>query len=868
MLIGEGSILGWFLGDDPSQGGTPELQWGMLPESWGVFVLIAAVLAAVFFVVWLYVKENKTCPFGARVFLAVLRSVVVLLIIVFLLQPYIVRKRTRTLKPTIGFGRDTSRSMDRFDKYTDGEQAKRIAKATGWKIDDIKNGKYKRSDIFQHAFNRKDGELVADLRDKGSIRIIDFADSLNDVTTLPATGEDIELPGQTKKSDDGDKDPADKKGKSEDVAKTDESGPKEIENKMPVLLAEGRGTDIWQVLRELLNENSRLSAIVLATDGQHNGSGDPIELAKKAAELEIPIFIIPFGDPKPPVNLSVNSLAVRSPVRPQEPFEIEALIYANRVDLPKVRVELVQYSVNEANDQLEDEEVVDEKEIDVPATGNLMRVGFQYVAKNTGKYVFGVRVQTLDNETETDDNEKRTEVIDVVDQKVKVLLIAGAPTWEYRMVQRLLQRDKSISISCWLQTMDEDRPQEGNEPISVLPRGIKELGKYNVIMMFDPNPNEFDNEWISDLRQFIRRKAGGFLYMTGPKYTTEFITLNRLDIIRQILPVRFGDGDVLESSQILMSDISRPGKMLPVDFNLDHAVMKFDADPAVNRARWADMPSIYWSYPTLAAKPTAKVLLERGDQVGTEGNQPLLVVGRYGAGNVLYMGFNGTWRWRRVGVQAQFFDRFWIQICRFLIETRSLQGDSRGVIDPDRTDYEIGDKVTLTARILNEQFEPLDAQSVKAQIRGEDGRVRDIELKQLPQQTGTFEASFIAQQTGGFTVNVDLGSEEDEGVIKDTKYRVDPPRIESNNYWLNESLLEQIAKESKGKVIQMDELDKLADLLPDMNTTTEINTPPIPLWDIETSLFGRKTPLRYFIFGILVFLLTLEWSIRKKTKLL
>ena len=194
MLIGEGSVLGWLLGDDPSQGGTPELQWGLLPESWGVFVLIAVVLAAMFVVVWLYLIENKVCPLSSKIFLAVLRSIVVLLIIIFCLQPYIVRKRTRTLKPTIGFLRDASDSMDRFDEYGDPEQVKRIVKATGWNADDFKNGKHSRAEIFQQVFNRNDGKLIAELRDKGSIRIVDFAETLNDVATIPATGEDIDLP--------------------------------------------------------------------------------------------------------------------------------------------------------------------------------------------------------------------------------------------------------------------------------------------------------------------------------------------------------------------------------------------------------------------------------------------------------------------------------------------------------------------------------------------------------------------------------------------------------------------------------------------------------------------------------------------------
>ena len=106
----------------------------------------------------------------------------------------------------------------------------------------------------------------------------------------------------------------------------------------------------------------------------------------------------------------------------------------------------------------------------------------------------------------------------------------------------------------------------------------------------------------------------------------------------------------------------------------------------------------------MAAKPTSRVLLERGDQVNAEGNQPLMVTGRYGAGTVLYLGFQGTFKWRSLGLQAQYFVRFWIQVVRYLVETRSLQGTRRGFIDVEKSEFELGDRITLIGRVLDQEF--------------------------------------------------------------------------------------------------------------------------------------------------------------------
>ncbi len=95
---------------------------------------------------------------------------------------------------------------------------------------------------------------------------------------------------------------------------------------LPELVAQGLGTNIWQALKETIDDPARTSAILLISDGQHNGGEDPIELAKKAAALDLPIYVVGAGDPNPPKNLSVNEVYVRERAYPDEPFEIEAVL--------------------------------------------------------------------------------------------------------------------------------------------------------------------------------------------------------------------------------------------------------------------------------------------------------------------------------------------------------------------------------------------------------------------------------------------------------------------------------------------------------------------------------------------------------------
>ncbi len=645
-LLAENKILEWLLGEQATREGTPELVWLNMPESWGVFVLIGVIVAVAIGVIWLYVREINTCPMPMKWVLGILRFTVVLLLILLWLKPSITFKQTDSLKPNIVVMRDASLSFARKDEYKNLESAQRVADATGWSVEEIQEGRYSRAEIFSRAIERDQLATIQGIRRKGALQLVDVSEVVNKVELFPPI-QDGDQEDQNQQDSDAPADPQ---------AASDKS------NKFPPLIASGRGTDLWQALQESLSDTNRLSAIVLASDGQHNGSEQLMELAAEAKAKNIPIMTVGVGDSARPKNLSVTDIYVRSKAQPNEQFEIETLLYAEDVQDSQVEVELVQHEID-ANGNPTGEQVIDSQDVDVPPNGGRMRADFSHVVATPGKFTYTVKIQSIEDESETGDNAMTSSEVEVVDEKVKVLLIAGSPTWEYRFVQRLLQRDGAISLSCWLQTMDQDRPQEGNEPIAELPRTIEQLGQYNVIMMFDPNPNEFDEEWVEAMKLFCKRKAGGVMYMAGPKFTNLFMTLNRFKGMRDMLPVKFGDENFFaaaEADLLTSAAQQRPGRMLVVKHNLDHPVMSYSKDLSINEGLWAKMPSVLWSYPTETAKPAARVLMERGDNVSEQGNQPLLVIGRYGAGNVVYMGFQGTWRWRRVGLHAQYFDRFWV----------------------------------------------------------------------------------------------------------------------------------------------------------------------------------------------------------------
>ncbi len=851
-LLGQSETNWWTRAfrSESDQAGELRWQWMNLPESWGVFVWLLLFALLIGGAIWLYRRESSICPPRIRAVLALLRVLVLLFLLLLLFKPSIYFQQVNILRPTFALLRDESLSLAQIDQYTDAAEIQKLSEATGIDAALLKNGSVSRTEILNRTLHHNNDSLLTALRKKGAIQVIDFSDRLNPIALLPATLDDKNK--QSTNANDGD-------ATTENIDGSNVS--------LPDLKSEGLGTDLWQALGQTLDDTKRLAGIILVSEGQHNGSEDPVEIAKRASERDVPIFVIGIGDPTPTRNLSV--LQVNSPARAylNEPFFIEAVLQASLPSDDPARTEpfdvtLLQQKLDPRTGKPGDAAVIESKQVSLPEAGNRVRVQFSHSVSEQGKFVYTVRASEFDNETLTKDNESSTGTIEVVDQKIRVLLVSGLPNWDYIQLNRLLQRDSTISVSCWLQSMDETRQQEGDEPIVQLPRTLEDLGQYNVIVLIDPNPEEFDESWIDALKEFCRIKAGGVIYMAGPHFSAEFLSMNRLSGIREILPVRFGDANEIAASQVLADATGdRGGSMQIVSFNLEHDIMKLGEENEQVQNIWSRMPGFVWNFPTLAAKPTARVLLERGDEPSFEGNQPMLVDGRFGAGTILYFGFQGSWRWRQIGLQAQYFNSFWIQTIRYLVEHRSLQGSRRGFVDSDQIEYEMGSNILLLANLVDEQFRPSTAENIDVVITDENGRRQKVALQKVPGQEGKFELNFKANRTGSFTASFDIATEEEQALFEPATYRVTPPKIETSATWRNEKLLRDIAEQSGGKYFSIEDMSQVAAVLPDLEKRIEFDSPPQPAWDLNRWFRGLA-----FLFPVA--LLALEWTIRKWNKLL
>lgn len=834
-----GKLVQWVFGID-GEGIPPDadvrIGWTNLPSSWRVFVALFIGAALVYAALWMYQRDAARLSARQRKTLITLRLTAVVLLLLTALGPAIAFTHYRVLRPTVVVLRDSSLSMTTADRYSDSKAVSEIATSTGRSAASLGSKPLTRAEIINEVFSAREFELLKKMDERGQLRLLDFAESVTAVS------------GQ-----------ADSKDENQNGEKSSES---RAEMVWPPLVPTGPGTNLQRALNEALAERLT-AAVVVLSDGQHTDRAtsrdDVLAVAKQAKLKDVPLLIVGLGDPNRPRNVQASEVYADSQVWKDDPFELQATLRSEGLGAnDPVKVSLLEYAYAD-DDKVGEPTTLETRDVPLPADGGQVRLSFSHTPKQAGRFGYTIRVEPVAGEASIDDNQSLAPTqVKVIDDKARVLIVAGKPNWDYRFIRLVLEREKSIDLSCWLQTLDEDRAQEGDKIIRKLPRTKEELFEYDVVMLLDPNPREFDEAWIKLLTEFVGEHSGGLLYMAGPTFTTQFLASARTGEIKSLLPVRLGDVVATDVAALLDSS-DREWPISTVDANADHPVMRFHQEAQRSLELWKLMPGILWSLPIRDAAPAATVLLAHADpaQMQASGPRPLMLSGQFGMGRTVFVGFEGTWRWRQVGRNAEYFNRFWVQTARYLIEGRALEGKRRGTIETDRTRYEVGDRISVVSRLMDAVFKPLEQPEVAATLQVEGQPAQPIVLRPIANQPGRYEAALTAQHTGRHAVKVSFGDDSAATAPKvEATFSVSPPSVESERTWQDKPLLEELATASGGRYFELSSLGQLPSAIPNRQQTISIQGKPISLWDTSRMLL--------VIVGVLV----AEWALRKRWKLM
>ena len=147
-------------------------------------------------------------------------------------------------------------------------------------------------------------------------------------------------------------------------------------------------------------------------------------MGRYLAEKKIPIYTIGIGDPSPVKNVRVLAMFAPERIFSGNPASIDVRLDHRGFKGETVTVEL-----------LRDRETLKSSEVKLEDAAEAT-VRFEISLKKPGVERLTARVLKKEGEMFDNDNE-RTSMVEVVDQATQVLLIAGGPSSEFRMLKKL-----------------------------------------------------------------------------------------------------------------------------------------------------------------------------------------------------------------------------------------------------------------------------------------------------------------------------------------------------------------------------------------------------------------------------------------------
>lgn len=773
-----------------------------------------------------------------RGLLIAVRAGVLVLLGLIGLEPVLVKYIHRRLDAVTILLTDGSASMTLTDRYRRSDDAERMRRAGI----DLDAGSPSRNSVVDTLLYSNDSALLRSLAKRNAVRRFDFARRPVERAYLPRTAE-----GQAVSP----------------IARNGDETP-------GLAPADTDATDLAAAVRTALDSlgGAPASAIVLLSDGNIN-QGESLDTIARMLKLRgVPLYAVGVGDPAPPINVAVREITAPRHAFKNDPFNVTVRLEAEGLPEQPINVQLWEQAGTTSP------RLVADRLVRPSAAGILEPVTFEHHAPAPGALGLVARVDPLDDESITTDNARAlAPPIQILDDKVRVLLVSGAPSYDYRYLARMLERDPGIDVSLWLQSADTNAVREGDVIITALPANQEELFKYDALLLMDADPADFDPTWASLVATFVSEHGGGVLFQAGNKYTGRFLRNPRTTSLVELLPV-VPDPD----AEIVLNDLgqvqTRAWPIVIPEQAVFDPILRLAGNPIENRAIWSRLDGIYWHFPVRREKPVASVLMRHSDprMIGATGPQVLFATQFVGAGRTAWLGINSTWRWRQADERP--FNRFWIQIIRYLVEGRLAGGRSRGQILTERDEYEVGQTVPLTLRALDARYGPLIAPDLELRVdppsstatAGEPASISEsnsrdpshtIQAVPIPGREGYYQARFTADRPGIYRVTfTSPGMDGAAPAVISRELPVVRPDLEMRATALNLAALQQLAAATGGRYLHVDEARALGDLIPDAGRTQVTRERPRPLWDNAT------------VFGILLVLLSTEWILRRQARLL
>ena len=577
--------------------------------------------------------------------------------------------------------------------------------------------------------------------------------------------------------------------------------------------------------------------LVVLSDGIVT-QGQTLEHASERARwLRVPIYSVAVGSERRRPDIALENLLVEEIVFPGDRLQVEATVRATGYEGQTAEVVLQDTTTS----------VLARTNVTLPADGETQTVRLAIRPNQPGLLSLELAIESRDDEQDFENNTLR-QVVDVRDEKIRVLFVQSQPSYEYRALKSLLERDPAVELQVLLQEADADYPSVDETAIAAFPINEKNLFLYDVLILGDVDLSLLPRSVWPLVERFVTEHGGGLIGIAGPRFMP--MAYRGLRALEVLLPME------LESLNPLRSQINGANlyTIAPTSLGWRTPSLQLGETPEESQHIWEKLPPVSWMLRIENIKPGAQVLAECPGEI-TRQTKPLPVILRHyvGAGEVLFHATDETWRWRW-RTDDRYFARYWGQVTRRLGRRRLAAGLHGVRFTSNRSVYEPGEPVQLQVRFRNPLQAPAEEKSVVVQLQSAIGPPRSLVLQRRTERRGLFTATIEDLSTGEYEavlVQPDL-----QGGAEVVRFELRHPCRELAELVVNRSGLRQTAERTGGKAFSIFNATDFTDALPPPRQQALEGLPLRPLWN------------RPWGIGLFVLVLSLEWLLRRRCGML
>lgn len=794
-----GTLPKWLeqvLGIDAAAG--EATRWTLV-HAWPLAPSITLLLgvAAMAFVVTCYLREAGTAPRRLRVTLAALRLTALGIVAALLGQFHVILSLSGL--PYVVVVVDDSSSMGIADRYADDQLKAALARYLG----SAGMEKATRLDLAKAVLVGEKSPLLLDLDQRYKLKLYFVSD-----TARVQSGDLKDLVARL--------------GQAEPV---------------------GESTRLGQGIRAVLNDlrGTPPTAIVLFSDGITTDGEALSDAAAYARRKGVPLFAVALGSETPVKDIELADLLVDEVAFVDDVVNFECKLTSTGYAGKRVEVLLREQGQTE---------VLAKIDVTLGADGKPQKVRLPYRPTKVGDFEYVLEVPHQADEVHTDNN-RQQRLVSVRKEQVRTLLVQSYPSYEFRYLKHMLERDSTIDVKVVLQEADLQYSEIDKSALRVFPVRREELFEYDVLVFGDVDPAFLSAGAMSDLSAFVTQKGGGLVFLAGPAFTPLAF---RDTSLASLVPIDFNGAAEPPPDESLGEGF----RAEPTELGLSMPTLQLGDSVEETLDIWRKLPPLYWLFEAPHLKPAARILAEGRTRDGRR--LPLVALQYVGSGKVLFHATDETWRWRyRVG--DVYFARYWVQTIRYLARSKLLGKDRSAELTVDRREYRRGEPVRLRVRFVDERLAPVDDDGVTVMLESEGHPNRRVQLRRSTTNRGIFEGLFTKAADGKYHAWIAVPALE--GGAPPADFRVVAPPGEFERVQLDAAEMRQAAENSQGRYYTLATVHDLLSQLPSGRHVTLELLPPLS--ELRPGLWYAFMSL---VIAVFVALLVVEWIVRKRVGML